>query len=124
MKERRKIIVAYVLPRTNTWKPEEYKTLQKEVLKCLADMMRKDRKVLLMGDFNCRGVNWKEMEGSGTEGSWSEEMLKLVMENTLDQWVEDFTRLRGEDEPSMLDLVFTKKNRTPTHHKVPKPSEK
>ena len=36
-------------------------------------------------------------------------MLKLAMENTLDQCVEDFTRLRGEDEPSMLDLVFTKK---------------
>ena len=79
------------------------------MLECLADMMRKDRKVLLMGDFNCKGVNWKEMEGSGTKGSWSEEMLKLAMENTLDQWVEDFTRLRGEDEPSMLDLVFTKK---------------
>ena len=55
---------------------------------------------------------------------WSEEMLQLVVENTLDQWVEEFTRLRGEDEPSMLDLVFTKKNRTPTHHKVPKPSGK
>ena len=49
------------------------------------------------------------MEGSGTEGSWSEEMLKLAMENTLDQWVEGFMRLRGEDEPSMLDLVFTNK---------------
>ena len=108
-RDRRKIIVTYVPPRTNTWKLEEYKTMQKEVLKCLADMMRKDKKILLMGDFNCRGVNWKEMEGSGTEGSWSEEMLKLVMENTLDQWVEDFTRLRGEDKPSMLDLVFTKK---------------
>ena len=66
------------------------------------------------------------MEGSGTKGSWSEEMLKLVMENTLDQWLEDLTRFRGEDEPSMLDLVFTKKkkNGTPTHHKVPKPSGK
>ena len=31
------------------------------------------------------------------------------MENMLDQWMEDFTRLRGEDEPSMLDLVFTRK---------------
>ena len=86
---------------------EEYKTMQKEVLKRLDDMMRKDRKALLVGDFNCKGVNWKEMEESGNAGSWSEEMLQLVMENTLDQWVEEFTRLRGEDEPSILDLVFT-----------------
>ena len=49
------------------------------------------------------------MEERGNAGSWSEEMLQLVMENTLDQWVEEFTRLRGEGEPSMLDLVFTKK---------------
>ena len=81
----------------------------------MGDMMRKYRKVLLMGDFNCKGVKWKEMEGSGNAGLWSEEMLQLVMENTLDQWVEEFTRLRRVDEPSMLDLVFTK-NRTPTHH--------
>ena len=75
------IIVTYVPPKTNTWKLEEYKAMQ-EVLKCLGNMMRKDIKVLLVGDFNCKGVNWKEMERSGTEGTWSEEMLKLVMENT------------------------------------------
>ena len=93
-RDRRKIVVTYVPPKTNMWKLEEYKAMQ--VLKCLGDMMRKDRKVLLVGDFNCKGVNWKEMEGSGNTGSWSEEMLQLVMENTLDQWVEEFTRLRGD----------------------------
>ena len=69
-----------------------------------------------MGDFNCKGVNWQEMEWSGNTGSWSEDILQLAMENTLGQWVEEFTRLRGEEEPSMLDLVYTKKPRTPTHH--------
>ena len=54
-------------PKTNTWKLEEYKAMQKDVLKCLDDMMRKDRKVLLVGDFNCKGVNWKEIEGNGNE---------------------------------------------------------
>ena len=39
------------------------------------------------------------MEWSGNAGLWSEDMLQLAMENTLDQWVEKFTRLRGE-EPS------------------------
>ena len=82
--------------------------MHKEVLKCLDDMVRMDRKVLLVGDFNCKGVNWKEMEGSGNAGLWSKKMLQLVMENTLDHWVEEFNRLRGE-EPPMLDLLFTKK---------------
>ena len=68
-RDRRKIIVTCVPPRTKTWKLEEYKTKQKVALKCLGDMMRKDRKVLLVGDFNCKGVNWKEMEWSGTAGS-------------------------------------------------------
>ena len=68
-------------------------------------MIKKGKKVLLVEDFNCKGINWKEMEGRG--GSWSEEMLQIAMENTLDQWVEEFTRLR--EEPSVLDLVFSKK---------------
>ena len=74
---------------THTYKYVEvgriYKVIQKEVLKCLDDMIRKDKKRLLVGDFNCKGVKWKEMKGSGNAGSWSENMLQLAMENTLDQ---------------------------------------
>ena len=73
------------------------------------NMIRMGKIVLLVGDFNCKGVNWKEMDGNGNAGLWSEDMLQLAMENTLDQWVEEFTRLTGEEELSMLDLVFTKK---------------
>ena len=62
-----------------------------------------------MGDFNCKNVKWEEMEVSGNAGPWSEEVLQLAMVNTMDQWVEESTRYRGEEEPSMLDLVFTKK---------------
>ena len=78
-RDRRKTVETYVPSKTNTWKLEEHKAMQKEMLKCLGDMMRKDRMALLVGDFNCKEVNWKEMEGS-----WSEEILQLVMENTLD----------------------------------------
>ncbi|MPD03040.1 hypothetical protein E2C01_098655 [Portunus trituberculatus] len=31
----------------------------------------------------------------------------------MDQWVEESTRYRGEEEPSLLDLVFTKKSESP-----------
>ena len=108
-KARRRIILTYVPPRTNAWKMEEHKEMQRGVLKCLDSMIRKDGKVLLVGDFNCKNVRWEEMEVIANAGEWSEEMLQLAMVNTMDQWVEESTRYRGEEEPSMLDLVFTKK---------------
>ncbi|MPC50833.1 hypothetical protein E2C01_044666 [Portunus trituberculatus] len=46
-------------------------------------------------------------------GSWSKEMLQLTMVNALDQWVKESTRYRGEEELSLLDLVFTKKLQPP-----------
>ena len=32
----------------------------------------------------------------------------MAMETSMTQWVEEKTRYRGEDEPSQLDLIFTK----------------
>ncbi|MPC45863.1 hypothetical protein E2C01_039569 [Portunus trituberculatus] len=46
-------------------------------------------------------------------GQWSEVVLQLTMVNTMDQWVEESTRYRGEEEPSLLDQVFTKKPEPP-----------
>ena len=106
---RRKIIVTYVPPKTNVWKMEEHREMHKEVLKCLEGLIRKGNKILLMGDFNCRDVNWKELEGKEIAGTWSEKLLQLIMVNTMEQWVDEFTRYRGDAEPSILDLIFTKK---------------
>ena len=60
--KRRRIISTYVQPKTNAWKLEEHKEMQKEVLECLDSMIRKDNKILLMGDFNWKNVRWEEME--------------------------------------------------------------
>ena len=35
-------------------------------------------------------------------------MLQLAMNNLLKQWVSENTRYRGDDEPTRLDLVFSK----------------
>ncbi|MPC60004.1 hypothetical protein E2C01_054039 [Portunus trituberculatus] len=43
-------------------------------------------------------------------GQWSKEVLQL---NTMAQWVEESTRYTGEEEPSLLELVFTKKPELP-----------
>ena len=107
-RERRKIIVAYAPPKTNAW-GQEHKEMRKEVIKCLENMISKCSKVVLLEDFNRKGVNWKKMEVYGNAESWSEEPMPLVMENTMDQWVDEFTRYRGTEEPSVLDLVFTKR---------------
>ena len=57
--KRRRIILTYVPPKTNAWKLEEHKEMQKEVLECLDSMIRKDNKILLIGDFNCKKRRWK-----------------------------------------------------------------
>ncbi|MPC52147.1 hypothetical protein E2C01_046009 [Portunus trituberculatus] len=44
---------------------------------------------------------------------WSEEVLQLTMVNAMDQWVEVSTRYRGEEEPSLQNLVFTKRPEPP-----------
>ena len=108
-KERRKIIVTYVPPKTNAWELEKYKEMQCEVWKCLDDMIRESKKVLLVGDFNCKDINWKEMDVRGSVNPWSDKLMQLAMVNTMDQWVNEVTRCRGEEEPSLIDLVFTKK---------------
>ncbi|MPC34275.1 hypothetical protein E2C01_027659 [Portunus trituberculatus] len=48
-------------------------------------------------------------------GQWNEEVLQLTMVKTMNQWVEKSTRYRGEgeEEPLLLDLVFTKKPESP-----------
>ena len=108
-RERRKIIVTYIPPKTNTWGLAEHQEMQREVLTSLGNMLRKDKKILLLGDFNCKNINWEVMEVCGNGGRWGEELLQMAMVNTLDQWANEYTRFRGEEEPAMLDLVFTKK---------------
>ncbi len=108
-RERRKIIVTYIPPKTNTWGLAEHQEMQREVLTSLGNMLRRDKKILLLGDFNCKNINWEVMEVCENGGQWGEELLQMAMVNTLDQWTNEYTRFRGEEEPAMLDLVFTKK---------------
>lgn len=112
-KERRKIIVTYVPPKTNAWQLQEHKEMYRQVIENLDHMLQDERRILLVGDFNCKGVDWSEMDVVENSGAWSEKMLQLSMENMLEQWVKEATRYREEAEPSLLDLVFTKKPESP-----------
>ena len=110
--ETRKIIVVYIPPKTSSWEADVYRNLQNETLKCIEDMLKGKKKVLLVGDFNNKEINWGNLEVKGNTNMWSEELLQMMMSNTMDQWVNETTRCRGDDEPSQLDLVFTKKPET------------
>ena len=61
-----------------------------------------------MVDFNCKEVFWEDWTTEGSEMSWGNKWLPLAM-NILTQSMEKDTSYRGDEEPSQLDLVFTKK---------------
>ena len=65
-----------------------------------------------MGDFNCKEVCWKNWTTSGGEESWGNTVLEMAMEHILTQWVNENTRFRHNNEPSRLDLIFTKGSNT------------
>ena len=62
LKKLKIIVTYYVPPKSNTWGTEEHKDMQREVIKCLDNMIRREGRILLVGDFNCNKVNWREME--------------------------------------------------------------
>ena len=68
----------------------------------------KKRKVFLVGDFNCKEVDWENFESGVGEEAWGERFLTLMMENMMEQRVRENTRYRGDDEPARLDLVLTR----------------
>ena len=89
--KKRKIVVTYVPPRTNAWEINEYKQMQQETINSITAMIKTDNKVLLLGDFNCKEVNWEEIELDEGAGAWGEELLQTMMVNTMNQWVRQAT---------------------------------
>ncbi|XP_050739068.1 uncharacterized protein LOC127009733 [Eriocheir sinensis] len=103
----RNIAPVYVPPKTNSWTEELYKKLE-DTLDCLRRLLEEKDKILIMGDFNCKKVSWENWSMEGSEASWGNKVLELVIDNVLTQWVEENTRFRGEDEPSRLDSIITR----------------
>ncbi len=59
--EKRKVIVTYIPPKTNTWETNRYKIMQLETGNSIEKMIKKS-KLLLVGDFSTKEINWEEME--------------------------------------------------------------
>ena len=76
-----------------------------ELLKSIAD--KKYSHVCIVGDFNYRKINWKTWTAPGNEETAEFAFIEGVRDCFLHQHVEENTRRRGDDEPSLLDLVLT-----------------
>ena len=79
-----------------------------EVVRDAAQLaVSKGYRLLILGDFNHKDIDWLDFNPHGDRGSWRAKFLNCIQENFLYQHVLEPTRARGNDTPSILDLVFT-----------------
>ena len=77
--------------------------------------------VCIVGDFNYKKINWANMTTSESENSTECQFLECVQDCFLYQHVTKATRIRGLNEPSLLDLILTDEvdQVTDVHHLSP-----
>ena len=63
--------------------------------------------ILLCGDFNYKGIDWKNEMVAGADTSDEAKFYETCQDGFLVQHICDFTRSRGSDTPSLLDLVLS-----------------
>ena len=61
----------------------------------------------IIGDFNYKDINWELLTTPKGEESEEEKFLRTIQDSYLHQNILEPTRKRGDDEPSILDLIIT-----------------
>ena len=61
----------------------------------------------IVGDFNYKDINWTSWMTGHAEESEDQKFIDTIRDCFFFQHVQQFTRNRGNDQPSTLDLVFT-----------------
>lgn len=72
-----------------------------------ADLCKDRQLLLLMGDFNFPEINYRVNQVSAGSGSASEIFYTTTEDLFLTQYVEEPTRVRDHNKPSILDYIFT-----------------
>ena len=72
----------------------------------LIDITNKRTHVLLMGDFNLPEINWEELSAPGKENR-ATTFLNTIRDTFLFQHVRKPTHYRGDQQPTLIDLIFT-----------------
>ena len=83
-----------------------------KLCKLIEEMSQKHKngQLVLMGDFNLKNIKWSDLGlGTATSESNKEEIMLIntLSNNYLVQLVQNPTRGRGKDKPSLIDLVIT-----------------
>lgn len=63
--------------------------------------------ILIVGDFNYPSINWRTGNATGPDGHPAQQLHDKVQDCFWVQKVEQPTRKRGQDRPSLLDLIIT-----------------
>ena len=75
------------------------------LMKCIS--LKNYSHVCIVGDFNYKSINWSSWTTKLSENSIEAKFIEGVRDSYLYQHVESPTRIRGNDDPSVLDLVLT-----------------
>ena len=78
----------------------------------LTKASRKYNKIIINGDLNYPEIDWVNNTVKGSDYSPQMRFYDCLMDNYLQQHVKQFTRARGSDKPSLLDLVITENSQT------------
>ena len=76
-----------------------------ELLKSIATKQYTHR--CIVGDFNFKKINWTSWSAQSGENSVELKFIEAARDSFLHQYVEKPTRRRGNDDPSLLYLIFT-----------------
>ena len=101
------IVTVYVPPKTNAWNYDNYHGMLRNTLDRLKREIERKNRVMIVGDFNSKEIVWENFEVVNG-GEWREELLNLIINNFMTQWVRAPTRCRGQDVAARLDFIFTK----------------
>ena len=91
----------------NTSKNED--NLMLEMINIIANKhMSLNNKLLLMGDFNFPGIDWSlENTKHQNNDNMENKFLSCIQKHFLYQLVEEKTHFRGDQNPTLIDLIIT-----------------
>ena len=95
---------AYRSPTPNTSSERNNENLNK-LLKMIST--KKYSHICIVGDLNFKHINWKTCNTTKGEDSIESKFLEAVRDSFLHQHIEKPTRKRGNDDPSLLDVILT-----------------
>merc|ERR1712035_1231 len=105
----------YTPPLTKKWEKEEHERKLRDTLqdmnRIIEKASQKNHRLIMVEDFNCKRIDWNNYEVKEEEvkdWSWNRELFNLATQSLLDQHMKEPTRMRGEDRPTILDLLFTR----------------